>query len=217
MTIDNTVYDLLDVGVFNQQNKHGKDKSNEETHSSWSSSEEALMACEGLIFNVPLNGGTQCNKDATASELESERISITLEVSESGFYYFIFANENEITDNFLSAKFDLHKTVFDVSPNIKNCTGLSKCELPLTFWSDDHVVLEVPEHALRKNQTDEDLEDEVVYSSDDCDKESLLKGVSSLDHCHRIMIAESVCKPRQTMYMIFLLLVPFFILFCAYI
>ena len=33
-----------------------------------------------------------------------------MEVTESGFYYFIFANENEIQDNFLSAKFDLHKT-----------------------------------------------------------------------------------------------------------
>ena len=28
--------------------------------SSWSSSEEALDACEGLIFNVPLEGSTRC-------------------------------------------------------------------------------------------------------------------------------------------------------------
>ncbi len=37
-----------------------------------------------------------------------------LQVNETGFYYFIFANENEITDNFLSATFDMRKTVFDV-------------------------------------------------------------------------------------------------------
>ena len=58
---EDTIYDLLDVGRFNQENKAGKkDESNEETRSSWSSSEEALAACEGLIFNVPLNGGTKC-------------------------------------------------------------------------------------------------------------------------------------------------------------
>ena len=57
---DDTVYDLLDVGRFDQQNKDGLDRSREETRSSWSSSEEALAACEGLIYNVPLNGGTKC-------------------------------------------------------------------------------------------------------------------------------------------------------------
>ena len=131
-------------------------------------------------------------------------------MEESGFYYFIFANENELTDNFLSAKFDLHKTVFDVSPNVKNCTESSKCELPLTFWSEDHVVLEVPEY-----------QPPILNDSDNftdiCDEESLLKGHSSFQECHRIMVAESSCKPRKTMYMIFLLLAPFFILFCAYI
>ena len=57
---DDTVYDLFDAGVFNQQDPDGLDRSNEETKSSWSSSEEALAACEGLIFNEPLNGGTKC-------------------------------------------------------------------------------------------------------------------------------------------------------------
>ena len=85
-------------------------------------SEEALAACEGLIFNVPLNGGTQCTPNASLATLANIRTSVELEVSETGFYYFIFANENEMTDNFLSAKFDLHKTVFDVSNNAKNCT-----------------------------------------------------------------------------------------------
>ena len=80
------------------------------------------------------------------SQLAKTRTTINLDVSESGFYYFIFANENEIRDNFLSAKFDLHKTVFDVSENSENCTGSTHCELPLTFWSEEHVVLEIPEY-----------------------------------------------------------------------
>ncbi len=60
---------------------------------------------------------------------------MTLNVSETGFYYFIFANENEITDNFLSASFDMRKTVFEVEPNRDNCTNATVCRLPLKFWS----------------------------------------------------------------------------------
>jgi len=204
---EDTIYDLLDVGRFNQENKAGKkDESNEETRSSWSSSEEALAACEGLIFNVPLNGGTKCSSNSTLSQLAKTRTTINLDVSESGFYYFIFANENEIRDNFLSAKFDLHKTVFDVSENSENCTGSTHCELPLTFWSEEHVVLEIPEYQPdTKNGS----------TKDPCSEESLLTGYSSLEECHQILIAESVCKPRKLIYMTFLLLVPVFILFCA--
>ena len=33
----------------------------------------------------------------------------------AGFYYFIFTNDNEITNNFVAASFDLRKTVFDVT------------------------------------------------------------------------------------------------------
>jgi len=210
---DDTVYDLFDAGVFNQQDPDGLDRSNEETKSSWSSSEEALAACEGLIFNEPLNGGTKCSRTSNSSELEKTRnsevgVTKVLEVTESGFYYFIFANENEIQDNFLSAKFDLHKTVFDVSENAGNCTKSTHCELPLAFWSEDHVVLEVPDHQPAKYNNGTAI-------NDPCSEESLLTGFSSLEECHQIIIATSVCKPRKLIYMIFLLLVPVFILFCA--
>lgn len=208
---EDVVYDLLHVGKFDQQNFNGKkDKSREETKSSWSSSEEALAACEGLIFNVPLNGGTKCTQDANSETLEQIRTSVELEVSDTAFYYFIFANENEMTDNFLSARFELHKTVFDVSNTLMNCTGLSKCELPLTFWSEDHVVIEVPEFQVPNSQNG-------TEDSDLCSEESLLKGFSSLDECHQILLAESVCLPRKPVYMLFLFLVPVMILFCAHV
>ena len=51
--------------------------------------------------------------------------------------------------------------------------------------------------------------------NDPCSEESLLTGFSSLEECHQIIIATSVCKPRKLIYMTFLLLVPVFILFCA--
>ena len=54
--------------------KDGLDRSNEETKSSWSSSEEALAACEGLIFNEPLNGGTKCRYPITLNFLNQIHI-----------------------------------------------------------------------------------------------------------------------------------------------
>ena len=123
-------------------------------------------------------------------------------VNRTGFYYFIFANENEITDNFLSAKFNLHKTGFEVGNNVMNCHNSTHCELPLTFWSHDHLVIEVPEYQPVTNGTE-------------CTEESLLQGYSSVEECNNILIAESICKPRMAIYMLFLFLVPIFILFCA--
>jgi hypothetical protein len=51
---------LFNRGKFNQKN-HGdkKDASNEETRSSWSSSEEALAACKGAVTNIALEGATR--------------------------------------------------------------------------------------------------------------------------------------------------------------
>ena len=53
---------LFNRGHFNQKNVNGRkvDTSNEETRSSWSSSEEALAACEGAVANLPLDGATRC-------------------------------------------------------------------------------------------------------------------------------------------------------------
>ena len=129
---------------------------------------------------------------------------VTLNVEETGFYYFIFANENEITDNFLSATFDLHKTVFDVSAASESCTNVTRCSLPLRFFSKEHVVIEVPER------------DPPAPGEPDPCGDALL-GYSSLSECHRVVWAESVCQPRRAVYMVFLLLVPVLILVFAYI
>lgn len=67
--VPDDVYDLMHKGVFNQKDPDGKDMSREEVRSSWSSSEEALMNCEGLIFNVPLDGDKLCTDNATLADL----------------------------------------------------------------------------------------------------------------------------------------------------
>ena len=68
---------------------------------------------------------------------------LTLKFWIAGFYYFIFSNENEITSNFVAANFDLHKTVFDVGNSQEDCSNTTDCSLPLTFFSMQHVVIEV--------------------------------------------------------------------------
>ena len=66
-----TVDHFLNNGKFNQKNSgyNKVDKSNEETRSSWSSSEEALANCEGAIFTIPLDGSTKCHENATFSDM----------------------------------------------------------------------------------------------------------------------------------------------------
>jgi len=190
---------LFNQGRINQKNTadNKKDTSNEETRSSWSSSEEALEACEGAVANTPLDGATRCHENATFEEMMPYMTNITHEVDHTGFYYFIFTNDNEITDNFVGVYFDLMKTVFDVSESTEECNSTS-CSLPLSFMSEQHVVLEVPRQ-----------------ESETCEYEA--EGVTNYYQCNTVVRAESVCEPRGTVYMAFLLLVPVFILAFAYV
>jgi len=187
-------------GKFNQKNRgeNKEDRSNEETRSSWSSSEEALAACEGAIFNIPLNGATKCSENATFDQMRPIMSNMSYIADSTGFYYFIFSNENEITSNFVAANFDMHKTVFDVSDSEEQCSNTTDCSLPLTFLSHQHVVLEVPQSG-----------------SGTCEYQT--EGFTNYQQCNTIVRAESICEPRGSIYMIFLLLVPVFILIFAYV
>ena len=193
---DNDIESFLQSGKLNQTNT--QDNSNEEVQSSWSSSEEALVACEGVIALSPLDGATKCHKNASEQDLDSSMVEITHMVDKTGFYYFIFSNENEITENFISSRFDMLKTVFDVSHATDKCVNSSSCSLPLTFWSEEHVVLELPQTA---NSSCE-------YSTE---------GLTSYHECYNIVHAESICQPRGKLYVVFLLLVPILILMFSYI
>ncbi len=64
------------------------------------------------------------------------------------------------------------------------------------------MVLEIPE----------EHEDE-EGSEDPCEA---LVAFSSLQECHRVVMAESVCQPRKVLYMGFLLLAPALILLFAF-
>ena len=211
------IYDLMQKGNFNQKNKKdGSREKNPEPFSSWSSSEEALMKCEGLLTFQQLNGNKSCK--ANASDTESE-ITYVETISETGFYYFIFANENEITDNFMRVRFDLHKTIFDVSSAKQNCTNTTQCLLSLSFWSKDHVVLEIPEiqPQYQTSNANNMGSNKTSPALDPCHEDNLIKGYSSVTECHQLIVAQSVCTPRKPIYMVFVLLVPILILCFSYI
>merc|ERR1719427_743633 len=108
-------------------------------------------------------------------------------VATTGFYYFIFGNENEITSNFIAANFELQKTVFNVDDHEEKCLNTTKCSLPLTFMSTQQVVVEVP-----------------AIDSDTCDYGT--EGVTNYHGCHSVLHAQSICEPRGAVYLIFILL-----------
>jgi len=70
-----------------------------------------LARCEGALYNLALSGSPRCNNNASLADMRPVMSNLSYEVHSTGFYYFIFTNENEITDNFVAANFDLHKTV----------------------------------------------------------------------------------------------------------
>jgi len=146
-----------------------------------------------VIHNNQLAGQLKCGQNSSDGDLRSAMTEFSYLVEKSGFYYFIFSNENEITQNFIAANFELQKTVFDVDIFEEKCMNSSTCSLPLSFMSTQHVVVEVPPSA-----------------SETCEYDA--QGFTNYHNCHTVLRAESICEPRGAVYLVFLLLVPVLIL-----
>ncbi|KAB7496608.1 hypothetical protein Anas_03691 [Armadillidium nasatum] len=76
-------------GSINQSHNH--DMSHEEHRSSFSSSEEALTKCEGLIGLLPLYPSRRCQK---VSDSHTNKIKYKIPVT--GTYFFVFSSDNEL-------------------------------------------------------------------------------------------------------------------------
>ncbi|KAJ0171960.1 hypothetical protein K1T71_012723 [Dendrolimus kikuchii] len=165
------------------------DMSNSELWSSFSSSEEALLECEGLILNLPLTHHSKCYAEATDVETfaAAKANALTYRVPANGYYFFVFNSENEVQKNYIRAKFDLQKTRYDVArTKLRECTNsTSRCDLPLDIFSSQKVVLEVP---LRDND--------------------------SLWNEQFVIISE--CEPRTSIYLACVIAVPVLILIFAF-
>ncbi|KAM3958016.1 uncharacterized protein ACR2FA_007967 [Aphomia sociella] len=165
------------------------DMSKSEFWSSFSSSEEALLECEGLILNLPLTPHPSCNREATEWDKTSAAQSnaLTYRVPANGYYFFVFNSENEVQTNFIRAKFDLQKTRYDVARTaLRECkNSTERCDLALDIFSSQKVVLEVP---LRNND--------------------------SLWNEQFVIVSE--CEPRTSVYLACVIAVPVLILMFAF-
>ncbi|KAL4713717.1 hypothetical protein ACJJTC_004248 [Scirpophaga incertulas] len=74
------------------------DMSNSEFWSSFSSSEEALLECDGLILNLPLTPHSACHAKSSDDQsfAAAKANALTYRVPSNGYYFFVFNSENEV-------------------------------------------------------------------------------------------------------------------------
>ncbi|KAB0803475.1 hypothetical protein PPYR_00445 [Photinus pyralis] len=123
------------------------DRSSSEFWSSFSSSEEALLNCEGLVLNLPLTPHMRCNAHLSEESFDeaSSTNKVTYQIPSNGYYFFIFNSENEVQVNYIRLRFQLNKTVYDVSSRTSFCENqTNSCALDLKFFSNEKTVMEVP-------------------------------------------------------------------------
>jgi peptidyl-prolyl cis-trans isomerase SDCCAG10 len=174
------------------------DGSNEEEWSSFSSSEETLMQCEGLLLYLPLTPRNGCSKPNSAATL-SVTDSYSYTATTSGYYFFVFNSENEIKENLISAEFSLVRTTYDTSRRVAQCDNTTDCVFPLDFFSSEKVVLEVPVAFGREGPND---------SNDTSD--------SMAKHWNEEYLVVSTCEPRTSIYLFCMMLVPVLVLTFAF-
>ncbi|XP_046687113.1 uncharacterized protein LOC124372745 [Homalodisca vitripennis] len=164
------------------------DQSNSEFWSSFSSSEERLLECEGLLLNLPLTPHHVCEAHRPESILAraSSPNTVSYKVPSNGYYFFVFNSENEVQPNFLRIHFRLEKTTYNVTNAVAACHNQTgSCSLPLRFWSQDKVILELP---VRPNDT--------LWNEE--------------------FLAVSTCEPRTTLYIACVIAVPLLIILFAF-
>ncbi|CAB4054527.1 unnamed protein product [Lepeophtheirus salmonis] len=70
---ESRIFELIKNDRINQENRNGNvDLSMEEFASSWSSSEEALQNCNGLLHNVPLTPSIECHINGSIKSASTE-------------------------------------------------------------------------------------------------------------------------------------------------
>ncbi|XP_018579974.1 uncharacterized protein LOC108917716 isoform X2 [Anoplophora glabripennis] len=173
-------------GMFNETDLN--DMSNSEFWSSFSSSEEALLNCDGLILNLPLTPHHKCQVDLNEEDVkESYRDNtVTYKVPTNGYYFFVFNSENEVQPNYIRVQFDLEKAVYNVSNPVAYCANSSdSCALDLNFFSSEKLVMELP---VNENQT--------LWNEE--------------------FIVVSECEPRTVLYAICVIAVPVLVILFAF-
>ncbi|CAH0550079.1 unnamed protein product [Brassicogethes aeneus] len=164
------------------------DMSNSEFWSSFSSSEEALLNCAGLILNLPLTPHHNCRQNLTEDQARETYLanSVTYKVPSNGYYFFVFNSENEVQKNYIRVQFNINKAVYNVSNPVESCKNSSQtCALNLKFFSSEKLVMELP---VKDNDT--------LWNEE--------------------FVVISECEPRTAIYVVSVLTVPVLVLLFAF-
>ncbi|RZC39101.1 hypothetical protein BDFB_011007 [Asbolus verrucosus] len=181
-----------DIAEFDAHIAHGGNALNTTSlhseESSVSSFETDLLTCyDGQILLT--QGFPPSHFCSNVHYLEKSNHMVTLhEVASDGYYYYIFYSDNDFVRNDIHAIFDIYKPTyrFANSSNGNDCINQTECNFPISFWSDETVIVEVP------------TRDGIEHEDDD------------------ITLLVSTCHPRMSVYMIFPISVLFLILGCAF-
>lgn len=180
-----------DIGqILDGKISHGGNAINYTDHdeSSTSSFETSLLTC--------YNGQILLTQDFLPSESctdvhyleKSAHLEAVHEVASDGYYYYIFYSDNDIVSNDIHAVFDIYKPTYQYTnmTKSKGCINKTECNFPISFWSNELVIVEIP------------TKDGIEHEDDD------------------ISYLVSTCHPRMSVYMIFPITVMFLIMGCAF-
>lgn len=176
--------------IYDRKINHGGNAMNNSnnTSDSVSSFENSLLTCyDGNILLAKSFPPSNLCHDV--QYLESGLHMVTKhEIASDGYYYYIFYSDNDYVQNDIHAVFDIYKPTYQYA-NIsesKGCINSTNCSFPISFWSDERVIVEVP------------TRDGIEHEEDD------------------ITLLISTCQPRMAIYIIFPISVLFLVLTCAF-
>lgn len=140
---------------------HGK-TNNESSDSSTSSFENTLITChEGRIL---LNNNFTHSHHCTGFDFVENKTHYTQiqhDVYANGYYFYIFYSDNDIVTNNINAVFDIFKPTYEYSDYIRGCINKTECSFPITFLSNEKVVVEIP----MKNGIEHEIEEVEILTS----------------------------------------------------
>lgn len=181
--------------IYDRKINHGGNAMNNSnnTSDSVSSFENSLLTCyDGNILLAKSFPPSHLCQDVQYLEsglhLHFPLMVTKHEIVSDGYYYYIFYSDNDYVQNDIHAVFDIYKPTYQYA-NIsesKGCINSTNCSFPIAFWSDEHVIVEVP------------TRDGIEHEEDD------------------ITLLISTCQPRMAIYIIFPISVLFLVLTCAF-
>ena len=127
-------FDRIKILMNTLNNITRDDDTMSEQMSSFSSSEETMMKCKGVLVMLPIQPTLQCN--------EGSETEVSYAIDETDTYYIIVTNDNEVYVNDLNIKLELDKVVYNVREASDQCSNSTSCKLPFSFASDETVVLQ---------------------------------------------------------------------------